>query len=176
MLAFVFTDFVFIHFAVCQPVYSLVLSVPCLRMLCFSFQLSPLSYFLCCIVPLCHFSASLCFCYPSFCLLYHFLIQYLLTCLPVFSNYVDFSFFIFVNIYTYYDMVGCTTCADALLDLVVCVPFSDLYLFKIGIGMRSSLIIVCINSVFPFISFSIFSWPGANWVFFPMFFHAMCRK
>ena len=50
-------------------------------------------------------------------------------------------------------MVGCMTCADALLDLVVCVPFSDLYLFKIGIGMRSSLIIVCINSVFPFISF-----------------------
>ena len=35
----------------------------------------------------------------------------------------------------------------------MCVPFSDLYLFKIGIGMRSSLIIVCINSVFPFISF-----------------------
>ena len=33
------------------------------------------------------------------------------------------------------------------------VPFSDLYLFKIGIGMRSSLIIVCINSVLPFISF-----------------------
>ena len=50
-------------------------------------------------------------------------------------------------------MVGCMTYADALLDLVVCVPFSDLYLFKIGIGMRFSLIIVCINSVFPFISF-----------------------
>ena len=32
-------------------------------------------------------------------------------------------------------------------------PFWDLYLFKTGIGMRSSLIIVCINSVFPFISF-----------------------
>ena len=88
----------------------------------------------------------------------------------MFSNYFDFSFFIFVNIYTYYDVVGCMTCADALLDLVVCVPFSDLYLFKIGIGMRSSLIIVCINSVFPFISFSIFSWPGANWVFFYVFF------
>ena len=47
------------------------------------------------------------------------------------------------------------TYADALLDPVVCVcvPFSDLYLFKIGIGMRFSLIIVCINSVFLFISF-----------------------
>ena len=64
-------------------------------------------------------------------------------------------------------MVGCMTCVDALLDLVVCVcvPFPDLYLFKIGIGMRSSLIIVCINSVFPFILFFIFSWPGANWGF-----------
>ena len=39
------------------------------------------------------------------------------------------------------------------ISLCVRVPFSDLYLFKIGIGMRSSLIIVCINSVFPFISF-----------------------
>ena len=134
-----------VHFAVCQPVYSLVLSVLCLRIFCFCFQLSPLSYFLCCIVPLCHCSASLCFCYPSFCLLYHFMIQYLLTYLPVFSNYFDFSFFIF-NIYTYYGMVGCMTYADALLDPVVCVcvPFSDLYLFKIGIGMRFSLIIVCI--------------------------------
>ena len=90
------------------------------------------------------------------------MIEYLLTFLLVLGNYFDFSFFIF-NIYTYYGMVGCMTCADAPLDLVVCVPFSDLYLFKIGIGMRSSLIIVCINSVFPFISFSIFSWPGANW-------------
>ena len=147
----------FFHSAVCQPVFSLVRSVPCLRMscFCFCFQLSPLSNFLCCIVPLCHFSATLCFCYPSLCLLYHFVIQYLLTCLLVFSNYFDFSFFIFVNIYTYYGMVGCMTCADALLDLVVCVcvPFSDLYLFKIGIGMRSSLIIVCINYVFPFILF-----------------------
>ena len=111
-----------IHFAVCQPVYSLVFSVPCLRFFFFfCFQLSPLSYFLCCIVPLCHFYASLCFCYPSFCLLYHFVIQYLLTCPLVFSNYFDFSFFTFINIYTYYGMVGCMTYADALLDLVVCV-------------------------------------------------------
>ena len=49
-------------------------------------------------------------------------------------------------------MVGYMTYADALLDLVVCVPFSDLYLFKIGIGMGSSLIIVFINSVYPPIS------------------------
>ena len=146
-----------IHFAVCQPVYSLMLSVPSLHMLCFCFcfQLSPLSYFLCCIVPLRHFSASFSFFYRSFCLLYHFVIQYLLTCLLVFSNYFDLSFFIFVKIYTYYGMVGCMTCADALLGSVVCVcvPFSDLYLFKTGIGMRSSLIIVCVNSVFPFILF-----------------------
>ena len=124
MLAFVFADFVFNSFC-------------CLSANVFSS----------------HFSASLCFCYPSFCLLCHFVIQYLLTCLLVFSNYFDFSFFIFVNIYTYYGLVDCMTCADALLDLVVCVPSSDLYLFRTEIGMRSSLIIVCINSVFPFISF-----------------------
>ena len=71
-------------------------------------------------VPLCHFSASLRFCYPSFCLLYHFVIQYLLTFLLVLGNYFDFYFFIFLHIYNYYVMVGCMTCADALLDLVVC--------------------------------------------------------
>ena len=101
------------------------------------------------------------------------MIQYLLTFLLVLGNYFDFSFFIFVNIYTYYDMVGCMTCADALLDLVVCVPFSDLYLFKIGIGMRSSLIIVCINSVFPFISFP-FSVGLALTGFFLKYVYAFC--
>ena len=66
--------------------------------------------------------------------------------------------------------------------MCVCVPFPDLCLFKIGIGMRSSLIIVCINSVFPRLQyfvpyFSIFSWPGANWFFFFMFlFHFVCRN
>ena len=70
--------------------------------------------------------------------------------------------------YTYYGMIGCvafvlvTTCADALLDLVVCVcvcvPFSDLYLFKIRIGTRSSLIIVCTNSVFPFLFYFQLAW------------------
>ena len=156
--------------------YSLVLSVPCLRMLCFCFQLSPLSYFLCCIVPLCHFSASLCFCYPSFCLLYHFLIQYLLTFLLVLGNYFDFYFFIFVHIYTYYVMVGRMTCADALSDLVVCAcAFSDLYLFKIGIGMRSSLIIVCINSVFPFISFPFSVGLALTGFFFKVFIRFLCQ-
>ena len=123
-----------IHFAVCEPVYSLIFRFRFYVFFCFCFQLSPLSYFLCCIVPLCHFSASLCFCYPSFCLLYHFVIQYLLTCLLVFSNYFDFSFFIFVNIYTYYGMVGFMTCADALLDLLVCVC-----LFRICIYLRLEL-------------------------------------
>ena len=46
--------------------------------------------------------------------------HYLLTFLLVLGNYFDFYFFIFVHIYTYYVMVGCMTCADALLDLVVC--------------------------------------------------------
>ena len=121
MLAFVFTDFVFNSFCcLSASVFSCAFGSVLTYFFCFCFQLSPLSYFLCCIVPLCHFSASLCFCYPSFCLLCHFVIQYLLTCLLVFSNYFDFSFFIF-NVYTYYGIVGCTTCADALLDLVVCV-------------------------------------------------------
>ena len=72
-------------------------------------------------------------------------------------------------------MIGCMscvsvmTCADALLDLIVCVSFSDLYLFKIVIGMRSGLTIVRTNSVFPFLFLSIFSWPGASWVFHRLF-------
>ena len=122
MLAFVFIGFVFNSFCCLSAnVFSCAFgSVFTYVMFLFSFQLSPLSYFLCCIVPLCHFSASLCFCYPSFCLLYHFVIQYLLTFLLVLGNYFDFYFFIFVHIDTYYVMVGCMTCADALLDLVVC--------------------------------------------------------
>ena len=55
------------------------------------------------------------------------------------------------------------------------VPFSDLYLFKIGIGMRSSLIIVCINSVFPFISFP-FSVGLALTGFFLWQFYDLCRN
>ena len=50
------------------------------------------------------------------------------------------------------------------------VPFSDLYLFKIGIGMRSSLILVCINSVFPFISFPFSVGLALTGFFFVMFF------
>ena len=137
MLAFVFTEFVFNSFCCLSAnVFSSAFgSVFTYVMFLFSFQLSPLSYFLCCIVPLCHFSASLCFCYPSFCLLYHFVIQYLLTFLVlVLGNYFDFYFFIFVHIYTYYGMVGCMTCADALLDLVVCVC-----LFRICIYLRLQL-------------------------------------
>ena len=61
------------------------------------------------------------------------MIQYLLTFLLVLGNYFDFSFFIF-NIYTYYGMVGCMTCADALLDRVVCVC-----LFRICIYLRLEL-------------------------------------
>ena len=53
--------------------------------------------------------------------------------------------------------------------------FSDLYLFKIGIGMRSSLIIVCINSVFPFISFP-FSVGLALTGFFFKYLYAFCVK
>ena len=121
-----------VHLDACFCVYFvlfILLSVSQCILLCFRFRVYVcnvfvssclLSYFLCCIVPLCHFSASLCFCYPSFCWLYHFLIQYLLTFLLVLGNYFDFYFFIFVHIYTYYVMVGCMTCAGALLDLIVC--------------------------------------------------------
>ena len=57
-----------------------------------------------------------------------------------------------------------TTCADALL------AFSDLYFLKTVIGMRSGLTIVCTNSLFfPFLFFSIFTWPGASWVFLRLF-------
>ena len=48
----------------------------------FWFQLSFPSQVLCCVVSLEDCSASVCFCYPSFCFLYHF--RYLLTCLLVF--------------------------------------------------------------------------------------------
>ena len=118
MLAFVFNDFIFNSFCcLLASVFSCAFgSVFTYAMFCFCFQLSSLSYLLCCIVPLCHFSASLCFCYPSFCLPYHFVIQYLLTCLLVFGNYFDFSFFIFVNIKILYllwygwlyDLCGCS--------------------------------------------------------------------
>ena len=60
------------------------------------------------------------------------------------------------------------------ISLCVRVPFSDLYLFKIGIGMRSSLIIVCINSVFPFISFP-FSVGLALTGFFLVFIRFLCQ-
>ena len=60
-------------------------------------------------------------------------------------------------------MTCVSVCAVALLDLIVCAPFSDLFLFKIVIDMRSSLTIVHSYSVLHF--FSIFSWPGANCFF-----------
>ena len=67
----------------------------------------------------------------------------LLTCLLVFviSNDFRFSFFIFVNIYTCYGMIGCValvsvkTCADALLGIIVCVPFPDSHLFQIRVRL-----------------------------------------
>ena len=46
--------------------------------------------------------------------------------------------------------------------------FWYLFWFKVVIGMRSSLTIVCTNCAFPF--FSIFSWPSTNWVFFLWFY------
>ena len=70
----------------------------------------------------------------------------LLTCLLVFviSNDFGFSFFIFVDIYTCYGMIGCvafvsvTTCADALLGIIVCVPFPDSHLFEIRVRLFES--------------------------------------
>ena len=44
-------------------------------------------------------------------------------------------------------MIGCVafvsvkTCGDVLLDLIVCVPFPDLHLFEIVIGMRSRVLL-----------------------------------
>ena len=61
------------------------------------------------------------------------------------------------------------------ISLCVRVPFSDLYLFKIGIGMRSSLIIVCINSVFPFISFPFSVGLALTGFFFLVFIRFLCQ-
>ena len=110
-------------------------------------------------VPLCHCSASLCVCYRPFCLLSN--LRNLLTCLLVLESTL---------IYTYYGMIGCmtcvslTTCLNVLLGLIGVCLLWYLFWFKTVIGMRSSLTIVCTNSVFPFCS--VFSCPGANWVFF----------
>ena len=51
------------------------------------------------------------------------MIQYLLTCLLVvlITTLVSPSLSSLTFILTYYGMVVCMTCADALLDLVVCV-------------------------------------------------------
>ena len=54
----------------------------------------------------------------------------LLTCLLVFTittSIIFFFFLLFVDLSTYYDMIGCVifcsvaTCANALLDIIVCV-------------------------------------------------------
>ena len=120
MLTFVFTGFVFNSFCCLSAsvfscafgsVFTYVMFLfPVVSSVLFSLLYCALMSLFC--VPL--------FCYPSFCWLYHSLIQYLLTFLLVLGNYFDFYFFIFVHIYTYYVMVGCMTCAGALLDLMVC--------------------------------------------------------
>ena len=73
-----------------------------------------------------------------------------LTCLLVFtiSNYLDISFFVFADLYTYYGMFGCMTCvslptcANVQLGLIGVCLFWYLYWVMIVIGMRSSLTIV----------------------------------
>ena len=79
-----------------------------------------------------------------FCLLAYL---YLLLVTTLISPFYQFS-----NFYTYYGMIGCmncvslTTCADVLLDLIGACLFWYLYWFKIIIGIKFSLTIVCSNS------------------------------
>ena len=139
---------------------SLVLSVPCLRMLCFLFLFPVVSSVL--------FSLLHCALISLFCVTL-FLSANLPTC--VISIYFDFSYLYVLWYGWLYDLCGCS-----FRSRCVCVPFADLYLFKIGIGMRSSLIIVCINSVFPFISFPFSVGLALTGFFNGIFYDFVCRN
>ena len=141
MLAFVSTDFAF-KFRLLSVGQCILF---CFRF-CFLFMLPVVFSAICSLLfvfgPLCHCSASFFF-KP----IIRFFVSIKI------SAYLPTRFYVL-----WYDLLhGLCVCEDfcgcSSRYLSVCVPFSDLNLFKIGIGMISSFTIVCTNSVWPFLSF-----------------------